>query len=408
MSPRVWAVAATPLVVGLAWTRHADVIKEASPATRWLTTSNLTDWNFGDAASATRGSQLGPRRRPHRIAARRSLLLGRADHRRGDLRSATRVLDGDGAHGCPSRRCVLQPVRRARLLLIAVAPGFAGLLGLTTDLIWRHATKRVPAVLVVVGFAALWLVLVLDHEGLLARCRLQPTEDDNRDGSREGNPTRRPFERAVVLQGLGWDPTTLYYAHSRGLMLDPRIATQAVAHLLTSPGIRYWYATRPTAQENDLLRTWPWVASTGGRSYRMSQSAGRELGDASLVAALDRPAIEAARTIGKPLTESAVVVNCDGRSQPLPLPFRSRGSISRTPSGAASGYRLIIPSHDAALLALVLRRGLSDREEPVDPVSTSGRTCASTRWRRPITLEHVRAARALDASRCPPAPRRIS
>jgi hypothetical protein len=47
LSPRVWAIALIPLVAGLAWTRHVDAIKNASPATRWLTSANLTDWTFG-------------------------------------------------------------------------------------------------------------------------------------------------------------------------------------------------------------------------------------------------------------------------------------------------------------------------------------------------------------------------
>lgn len=35
------------LVATLWWTRHADAIKNASDATRWLTSRNLTSWNFG-------------------------------------------------------------------------------------------------------------------------------------------------------------------------------------------------------------------------------------------------------------------------------------------------------------------------------------------------------------------------
>lgn len=35
------------LAAMLLWTRHADSIKAASDATRWLTSHNLTEWNFG-------------------------------------------------------------------------------------------------------------------------------------------------------------------------------------------------------------------------------------------------------------------------------------------------------------------------------------------------------------------------
>lgn len=49
-SIRLWGPA---LPIGFAlfamvlWTRHADAIKAASDATRWLTSRNLTEWNFG-------------------------------------------------------------------------------------------------------------------------------------------------------------------------------------------------------------------------------------------------------------------------------------------------------------------------------------------------------------------------
>jgi len=49
-SIRLWGPAfpvGFALFAMLLWTRHADAIKTASDATRWLTSRNLTEWNFG-------------------------------------------------------------------------------------------------------------------------------------------------------------------------------------------------------------------------------------------------------------------------------------------------------------------------------------------------------------------------
>ena len=45
--PVLGAIVLVPLVAGLAWTRHADAIKAAAPATEWLTSRALEEWNFG-------------------------------------------------------------------------------------------------------------------------------------------------------------------------------------------------------------------------------------------------------------------------------------------------------------------------------------------------------------------------
>lgn len=45
-----WLLSLAPIVVGAAWTRHADGIKAASDATAWLTSSELWAWNFGSLA----------------------------------------------------------------------------------------------------------------------------------------------------------------------------------------------------------------------------------------------------------------------------------------------------------------------------------------------------------------------
>ena len=41
------AVVGIPLFAGWLWTRHADAVKAASKATAFLTSSELTTWNYG-------------------------------------------------------------------------------------------------------------------------------------------------------------------------------------------------------------------------------------------------------------------------------------------------------------------------------------------------------------------------
>ena len=48
-------VLGVPFVAGVLWTRWADAIKAAQPATATLTSSALTTWNFGTWSSARRG-----------------------------------------------------------------------------------------------------------------------------------------------------------------------------------------------------------------------------------------------------------------------------------------------------------------------------------------------------------------
>jgi 4-amino-4-deoxy-L-arabinose transferase-like glycosyltransferase len=44
------AMGAIPLAVGSAWTRWTDAVKDAAPATRWLTSERLTGWTVGNLA----------------------------------------------------------------------------------------------------------------------------------------------------------------------------------------------------------------------------------------------------------------------------------------------------------------------------------------------------------------------
>jgi hypothetical protein len=374
MSPRVWALVAMPLVVGVVWTRHADAIKEASPATRWLTTSNLTDWNFGTLQQRLEGVNwvlVGDRIE--------SLLVGR--YFWAGLIIVAVIFAQRRAFWIGMALAVVLPVTVFFNLffvheyyLIAVTPGIAALLGLSTDLIWRHRAQRIPAVLVVLGLATVWLApLYWTTKDYWRDLAFNPPKTSFVTAVAGAIRRDVPSNEPVVLQGLGWNPTTLYYAHRRGLMLDPRIATPAVADLLRSHGFRHWYAVRPTAPENDLLRAWPWIASTGRQAYRMSQTASRGLEDAALVATRDQGAIDAAWSTGQPLSPSAVEVRCDGRPHALPTAAPTTWLVLA--NAERRGVRISVDQSLAPIPgfpALVLRRDFADLGAPVSLVCTGG------------------------------------
>ena len=251
--------------------------------------------------------------------------------------------------------------------LIAMTPGIAALLGLTTDLIWRHGRKRIPALLVIIGLAALWFVPLY-----------WTTKDYWRDVA--FNPPKRGIEpvaarvirRAVpsneplVLQGLGWDPTTLYYAHRRGLMLDPRIATPAVADLLRSHDFRYWYAIRP-----DRARERPSSSVAVDRQHRPS-------GLSNVAGAEPRPRGRGGRRHTRSRSDRRSVVEWVSRSPSPRLTFavtgdptrcrllpRRRGSCSTTPNVGGPDLGRSFPAPVPGFPALVLRRGFADLGAPV-------------------------------------------
>jgi hypothetical protein len=78
-----------------------------------------------------------------------------------------------------------------------------------------------------------------------------------------------PSELAVTI-GDDWLPTTLYYAHRRGLAPLSRLTTVDLAgqaSIYMAASIR---ATNDASLE--LLTAWPWVAPVGEHTYRLGQT----------------------------------------------------------------------------------------------------------------------------------------
>lgn len=362
LAPRVWVVAVIPAVLGAIWTLHADSVKSDSPATRWLTSSRLQEFTFGTWAQRTKYENWAVVF--DRIA---DLIVGRY------------VFVGLIVLGlvCTRRRGVwiglalTVGLTIATFLnlyvihdyyLIALSPALAALLGLGVDVVWRAARGRVSPAVVGIALVLVWIVPMYWATGPYWRPALDgfsntaaPTAAAIADAVPRGEP--------VVVQGLDWNPTYLYYAHRRGLMLRPNLATPAVARLMHDADFRHWFANAPLAAENDLLRTWPWVAATGARTYRMSDTSARALGDAPVIATSDRDAIARMRASGTRLTEQPVRVECDGKSR-ADVPIQQGSTLLDMPKADRRNVRIFFRSGLAPIpgfRAAVYRGGRTSR-----------------------------------------------
>lgn len=212
--PASIALVATAALVGLVWTNYADGIKAASPATAWLTSAGLRDWNFGT------------------IAQRLDLATWRMVF--------FRWLPGLGLVVFLSpfviRRSRIGMWALATLLLgplvftnlfvvhdyywMAVGPAAAILIGMVVERALRVSApgRRVAAVAALAGIFALsfyvyprWILMIRPRAGVAvleraAQIAAVTTPDD-----------------LVAIDGYGWSPELLFYADRYGYMEDDRV-----------------------------------------------------------------------------------------------------------------------------------------------------------------------------------------
>ena len=237
---RDWSVPvliAVPSVVGLLWVRYTDAVKAATPATAFLTSGRLTEWNFGTPAMRLDPEVLLP------IAS--ALLVGLtgaglliwlppAIARLHELRQGplVGVLLVSTMVGAP---LVLTPLYSGQNYYpAAISPAAAALVGLGASWGWARRRAIFGRFVLVVG-ATLWLVSLIQTADYWM-ASYQPVVD--RDGSLAAAAfvrERTDPDDWVVIGGRGWDPTILYYADRRGYMLDPRRGTDDLDRLRADP-----------------------------------------------------------------------------------------------------------------------------------------------------------------------------
>jgi hypothetical protein len=213
-----------PALVAMVWTAYIDTIKAASPATRFLTSSALIDFNFGTPEMRFDGAVLLP------IVAAIAVGLTGAGLVLWVPAAIARVrrLEQSWLVGSllaivlVAPPLVLTPLYSTQNYYpAAISPVAAMLVGLGAAWAWDHR-RSLMGRFVLLGGSALWIaslwltapLWLMSYEGVV-----------DRDGSLAAAAYVRAHsdpEDWVVIRGRNWDPTILYYADRRGYMLDAR------------------------------------------------------------------------------------------------------------------------------------------------------------------------------------------
>jgi hypothetical protein len=276
--PRLpWTAAAmvtlVPLLSAAAWTRHADSVKGAGAGTRFLTSGNAAEWNFGplsqradaDAWAQAVGHVVQPVTGAAGLAA---LVILMARHRQVPL----------------GLWAVLATVPLTVLTFwnlyvvhgyywMAVAPAIAAGIG-TGAVIGIRALPDTWQPVVTVLAALVWLGSTLapgwtyvalayktfpaDHEAMGVGTRLAKISD--------------PDEQAFVT-GLGYDPSILYFANRRGFMIRDGTSIGAAASQVDLQNYRFAVVLKPREQSLASTFVRGWAAPRDPLIYELAPDA---------------------------------------------------------------------------------------------------------------------------------------
>jgi hypothetical protein len=311
IEPGLIVLVVVPLLVGLAWTRHADAIKAAHPATRWLTSGNLHNFTFGTLAQRTVSQNwLDIVDHAESLVTGRSLLVvvlalalwwGRRQHFWLGL-----VLVVVGAPLVLFNLYVVHDY-----YLAAIFPALAALMGLVAARVWRWAAARVADArwgAVLAGVLLLvWLGWVIWPASTYLDRMYHPVADHYVEAAAEVTgltPTGAP----IVVLGETWNPTMPYYAGRSAFMLTDEIDEPAIVDRLPAGGDRYVFSFDPLDDPLHVLTRWPWIGVLGARTYVV----GNQRDD---VAAGEVVASTAPETLSP---AAATTLPCDGTTIPIP------------------------------------------------------------------------------------------
>jgi hypothetical protein len=303
----MWAAlsVAVPLMIGYAWTRHADRIKAASEATAWLTSEALREWNFGSVLQRLDASAWGEVLRDLVLTV--TGVLG--------LVAAAGLVVGRGriipTHWAVMATAPLTVFTFWNLYVVhdyywaAVAPGVAvamatGCMALIRVFSSRHEPIVAGACLVA------WLVTALMPVTPLVALPFTKLDPGLAIG---GIPDRlaslsRPSERSFIT-GLDWDPTLLYLADRRGLMLTDHLPEGVEGRQPDLDQYRFAVVWSPEVHSLGATTVRRWAAPVDGHIYQLSDSPDELRGHAVLFSGSD-----ALPPFGVPPTEAGRRVSC--------------------------------------------------------------------------------------------------
>lgn len=298
---RAWTAALilVPLAAALLWTLHADAIKAASPATAFLTSSELREWNFG-----TMAQRLDPDAWAV-VLKRLPSLIG--------LLGIFLVVAAVATWRSPQRRFWLGIWATAvgpflvftnlyvqhDYYLAAVSPAFAALIGLGVGFALAPIARR-PLALVAAALVLLVLVYGSLELGRGYWLRIHGADDDPQvlPLAREIESLTRPGD-LVAYAELAWSPAVPYYADRWGHMLVFENAAFAY-DLVRDQGYTYLLVGDPLSADLAPFERWAWLGSLGPHSYALADSP-RDLHGSRFVATNAPASIESATAIRRDL-----------------------------------------------------------------------------------------------------------
>ena len=318
------ALIAIPLVVGLGWTRYADVVRTADGARPWLGATALADFLFGaplDRLDPTAWSA---------IAVALGLVVGPAL-----LVILWSAKDARFVHGA-QRRFWLSFIGAPLLAVVvffnvyrihdyysaAITPSLAAALGLGAGALWSRrdlarASLPVIPLAVVVGFltlatpVALALAVAVVAIAFLVRRLVQ---GDHHAAGRAlpvvELASLSAADDPVIAVGHDWSPDLFYYAHRRGFML-----ADWLVDLPAASGIDFSRYTILHAWDPDRDPLWPaarspWIGAIGAHTWALGRSFA-DLRGAILASTDDESAYMGAARNGVPILSQPTKVTCD-------------------------------------------------------------------------------------------------
>lgn len=312
--PVLAATIVVPLIAGLAWTRHADAIKAADPATAWLTSRALADWNFGTIEQRlTRQSWTAIGSRVSRLLVGLpfwlfAVALGFVFHTA--RRRWTLVAIAASAVGTVAVFFNLYVVHD--YYLSAVSAQISILLGVAILGILRLSRPRRRKLMgaLVVVWVGTFAFFSFDYWRPLFR---QVADSDRvLPLSREIREHTSPDDR-ILFDSLDWSPAVPYYAERKGIMIPMTRTTEPVLAAVSADDFDVVATSAYSGSTAFLLAKWDWVTARSKHVFRMGSTL-RSLGDAGVVAGT--PAAAGWPADGaEPLLSSPVRIRC-GRGGP--------------------------------------------------------------------------------------------
>ncbi|HYK99121.1 MAG TPA: glycosyltransferase family 39 protein [Candidatus Acidoferrales bacterium] len=327
LDPRLIALGAIPLAASLAWLAYGDSIKATEPAASFLQSTGplWRTYYYGSFANRVDPIQLD------RVGGElTTLAIGRFVVAFVALGIAAAVRAPRASLWAGIIASIVLPIeifwgayRQHDYYFVAVSAQLALLAAAGAMWSWRrmrtNTARAVVGALVVATIAAsLWY-----DSGYWTR-----TYDNAYDPGGLAAPARliaadtRPTDDVLVV-GLGYDPTVLYYAKRDGLMLTNENLSNELLRSIPHGLYRTMFVSDPWSNPLWISRAWRWVGSRAFSLYRMAD-APAGVADAFVIAT-DEPSVADVAAAGRVLTSAPLRIPCgfDG----LDVPSGGRGTL---------------------------------------------------------------------------------